>query len=171
MGFRDYFNNNLDDDDEELERELKQEDEEYYDQISFEWEGKKYTSVKKLRRELSLPDLKKVMNAYDLSIIKSEKLLKKSKIKGFAFLGLFALGLGLAFLKAPTGIVKNICEVFSKASMILGVAGGLYQSKKYFDEDDNYDKLFYVFEELDEEIMLREGEIEYQKQIDEIFPL
>lgn len=170
MGLRDYFNNNLDDDDEEIERELKKEDEEYYDQISFEWKGKKYTSVKQLRRELSLGDLKIVMNNYDKNIIKSEKKLKRHKVTGVSFVVLFLAGLGLSFLQ-PSGLLKNFIDIFSKASMVVGLAGAFIQSKHCCDEDEKNDKLFYVFEELDEEILLREGEISCQKQTDEIFPL
>lgn len=169
MGFRDYFNDN-DDDENDLAEELAKEEEEYYDEIDFDWKGKKYTSVKQLRRELSLGDLKIVINNYDKNIIKSEKKLKRHKVTGVSFVVLFLAGLGLSFLQ-PSGLLKNFIDIFSKASMVVGVAGSFLKSKHCCDEDEKNDKLFYVFEELDEEIMLREGEAAFQKNTDELFEL
>lgn len=170
MGFKDYFNDDLEDS--EIDEELKEyvDDDIYYDKIDFDWKGKQYTSVKELRKELSTDDLYKVMEEYDKSILKSEKKMKYNKIKGWTFCGVFLAGVGLAILKNwQTGILKNFLDFFTPATMITGIVGAFLKSKHCCDEDEKYDKLFYVFEEIDEEIMLRESEKGYQEKSEEIF--
>lgn len=166
MAFNDYFNSdNNDDDDNELEES------EYIPQLEININGKHYNSIEQVRKEATDEELVEYRNFYDKKIIKTEEILKRADT-AFKIFGAFAaVGLGsMVFKGFFPGMLKNVLDLLAPASLGFGLISMFFNFKKYKPVEDELDDLYCYYDEIDEEIMLRDAQRHVTSKEKEIFP-
>jgi len=166
MGFRDYFGDDLQEDDYEdfdennfksTERVLAIDDKEYY-------------SLDKFKKEVETQDLEDYVNFIDEEIIKTDRKFRFISISKIMFKVLTCVSVGaLLISNFFKGKPKEILKIASTSVGIYSLIGVCVKTKRESELSDELEDLYDVFNELDDELLERQTKTKREYNCIEIF--